>query len=251
MKQLNLIRKQFNKRAKSYEEYTKWVEDPLLFELCIEPLKEMKLSSKCLDLGGGTGWIAREENKRSGRLWYVLDISSKMGQFVKHPLYFVLRDAHSTIFKDNMFDFIIIRSVLQYTNASIVLQEVKRILKNKGRFVIAQKVLDGFAQDIEWYLTIEKLRNPLKRNLGFRKDIEELVKSIGFKIIKSQNYAQKYQIKLEKWLTREGTISSKNRKKILNQIKDLPESFSERTGFRVQNGKVKSILTWGVIVCKK
>lgn len=56
-KQLNLVRKQFNKRAKSYKKYTKWVGDPLLFELCIEPLKEMKLSSKCLDLGGGTGWL--------------------------------------------------------------------------------------------------------------------------------------------------------------------------------------------------
>ncbi len=76
---LKKIQSQFNKRARNYKEYTLWIENDEIYKKCTEPLNSFVKSIECLDLGGGTGWLAAKEKNKSGRNWTVLDISDEMG----------------------------------------------------------------------------------------------------------------------------------------------------------------------------
>ncbi|MBK7525895.1 MAG: class I SAM-dependent methyltransferase [Saprospiraceae bacterium] len=107
------IKAQFHKRATEYNSYTKWLNDPELFRLCTLPLNDYVKNAQCLDIGGGTGWLAFEDYKQSGREWTVLDISEDMGKIVPEPVKFICGNAEEIPLPDESFDFIIVRSVFR------------------------------------------------------------------------------------------------------------------------------------------
>ena len=245
------IREQFNKRASEYITYTKWLKDPELFRLCTLPLNDYVKSANCLDIGGGTGWLANEDFKRSGRQWTVLDISEDMGKIVPAGVKFICGNAENIPLPDESFDFIIIRSVLEYTNVELVLREAKRLLKEEGYFVLAQKVMDGYSSDANLILELEMLRNPLKKNLGFMSSLTEEVAKTELKILNSRTYTQNYSIDFNKWLTRNNTISAENQFKLKSIITTLDDELSERTGLNLIGDTLHSKLTWAIIICHK
>ena len=248
---MNEVKKQFAKRAQNYNSYTKWLKDPELFRLCTLPLNDYVKNAKCLDIGGGTGWLAYEDYKNSGRDWTVLDISEEMGKIVPNEIKFICANAESIPLPDNSFDFIIIRSVLEYTNIDLVLSEVKRVLKEEGYFVLGQKVLDGYASDINLIFELERLRNPLKKNLGFMSNIISHISKTGLKILNTRTYTQQYSIDFNKWLSRNNTISEMNQGKLRNIIINLPADVKERTGLMIVDNILYSNLTWGIVICHK
>lgn len=245
------IKEQFTKRATDYNSYTKWLKDPELFRLCTLPLNDYIKNAKCLDIGGGTGWLASQDYKRSGRDWTVLDISEDMGKIVPEGVKFVCFNAENIPLPDESFDFIIIRSVLEYTNVELVLREVKRLLKEEGYFVLAQKVMDGYSSDVSLILELESLRNPLKKNLGFMSNISKEVDKTELKILNSRTYTQNYSIDFNKWLNRNNTITIENQDKLKHIITTLTDEVIERTGLKLIDNVLHSKLTWAIISCHK
>ncbi|NPD87001.1 methyltransferase domain-containing protein [Lentimicrobium sp. L6] len=248
---MNDIKKQFQKRASDYNSYTKWLKDEELFRLCTLPLRDYPNNAKCLDIGGGTGWLAYKDYKESGRKWTVVDISEDMGNIVPNEIEFICSKAESIPLPDESFDFIIIRSVLEYTEVDKVLLEVKRLLKEEGYFVLAQKVMDGYITDINLILKLEQLRNPLKKNLGFMSNINKSVSKTNLRILNSRTYTQNYSISYDKWLKRNGTIPEANQKELENIINNLEVDVSSRTGLKLIDNNLHSKLTWGIITCHK
>jgi len=248
---MKAIKKQFSKRASDYNTYTKWMKDKDLLRLCTLPLNDYVDTAKCLDIGGGTGWLAFEDYKKSGRDWTVVDISEDMGNIVPKAVKFLCANAENIPLPNESFDFIIIRSVLEYTNVELVLQEVKRLLKEEGYFVLAQKVMDGYSLDVNLILELERLRNPLKKNLGFMSNLRKKVSATGLKVLNSRTYTQKYSIDFTKWLSRNNTISDANQSALRKIIDSLDDEVTERTGLELIENTLYSNLTWAIITCHK
>ena len=245
------LKEHFKQRSQNYNSYTKWLKDPELFRLCTMPLNDCIKNIKCLDIGGGTGWLAYEDYKNSGRNWTVVDISENMGEFVPKEIKFICANAENIPLPNNSFDFIIIRSVLEYTNIDLALTEVKRLLKEEGYFVLAQKVLDGFASDVNLYLELERLRNPLKKNLGFMSNILSHISKTGLKILNNRTYTQDYSIDFDIWLNRDNTIPKINQEKLKDLIIKLPNDVKKRTGLMLVENIFICKITWGIFICQK
>jgi 8-oxo-dGTP pyrophosphatase MutT (NUDIX family) len=174
-----------------------------------------------------------------------------MGKIIPDGVEFVCCNAENIPLPDESFDFILIRSVLEYTNIELVLKEVKRLLKEEGYFVLAQKVMDGYSSDVNLILELENLRNPLKRNLGFMSNISREVAKTELKILNSRTYTQNYFIDFNKWLSRNNTITLDNQIKLKHIITSLTEEVTERTGLKLINNILHSKLTWAIITCHK
>ncbi len=95
--------------------------------------KNMLKKSKILIIGGGTHKLAKGVNILSEHLENTINL-----EIVDGPLVDVIGDAHHLPFKNNSFDLVIIKAVLEHVKyPKIVVDEIHRILKKKG-FVYAE-----------------------------------------------------------------------------------------------------------------
>lgn len=240
----------FDQRADDYEEYSSWCRDTGLFRLCTEPLQDMVPGIMCLDLGGGSGWIARKDNDESGRKWVVLDISPRMAWHVRDPVHFVLGDAQRSPLRDEAFGHIVIRSLLQYVDASKVLQEARRMLSPRGHLVVAQKVASFRPEDVDWHIQLLKLRSPLTKNRWRDEEIESLIRSHGFLILRHYKYHETRRLPLKMWINKNGTIPKKKQAKIMRMLRNAPQSVQRDLELKVSEDEIAYKRTWSVIISR-
>ncbi len=246
------IQNQFNQRADNYEEYTAWLNDKTLFARCIEPLRFLDKSIKCLDLGGGTGWFANEENKKSGREWTVLDISDDMGKKVPNHINFVQGDFHHTPFPDNYFGFIIARSTLQYSpSISTSLKELKRILHYEGQFVIAQIFNDNYSKQKDVFKDLTYLRNPLKKQIWSSDEFRKILIDNKVKILKQYKINRNCKYNFNEWLSRSGTIPKLKQRKIIKYLDGISVDTKEAINLKIDKDYISYDVSWGVFICAK
>jgi len=241
----------FNKRAKDYEGFSDWCRNTELYESCIEPLGDMLPSIKCLDLGGGSGWIASKNASDTGRNWTVLDISPEMGKFIKSPVMFVTGDAHSLPFADNEFGHVVIRSVLQFVEATAVLKQVHRILTPRGHVVVAQKIKDHQGDAPEWHNALHILRNPTSHQDWTLKELENTIKSAGFRLLNTRFVREHRSVDLERWISKDGTIKEDKLARIRQLITNPPPSVIKSTNQLIENGKLNYEREWAICIAKK
>jgi ubiquinone/menaquinone biosynthesis C-methylase UbiE/8-oxo-dGTP pyrophosphatase MutT (NUDIX family) len=244
------VRTHFERRAPAFETYSSWCKNVDLFRLCTEPLDDMVPSIRCLDLGGGSGWIARKDHEESGRYWTVLDISANMGRDLDRPVDFVVGDAQRLPFCDETYGHIVMRSLLHYVDARQVLSEARRLLTQRGHLVIAQKVEHFRLSDRQWHSTFLHLRNPLSKNQWRVEELAQLLKNSGFQILKTSLYVERRALPLKTWLGKNGTISKSQQSKILDMLHLAPESVREDLGLELSKNSIAYNRTWAVLISR-
>ena len=114
------------------------------FEKYSFALKDVQLSGKILDLGSGTGLLSKFLKKKL----ISIDISKKM--LIKSNSKNVQGDMSELPFKDNSFDTILSFSALMNSNSpKKTINEVHRILKPKGIFVVTYLKNFDFTKDLQ------------------------------------------------------------------------------------------------------
>lgn len=250
MDQLKIV-DHFAVRANGFEEYSNWTKNEEFLRLCLAPVEQSNKEVKCLDLGGGSGWLARTDKMKSNREWMILDISFSMAKYLKGILPFINGDAHDLPFKNNCFDFVVIRSVLHYVNAEKVLKEVRRILYRDGFLVIAQKVRENFEKQSDWHKKFIELRNTLSAIQWTKQDLEELSKSLSFGILQSHIFIERRKANFEKWLSRDGTIPPIIQKQIRNHILNIPLREKSQLDLKIIGSNIVYNRKWAVIYLQK
>lgn len=180
----------WNKIAPEWDEYKK-----IPAEHTINFLK--KTSGKVLDLGSGSG---RHLVKIKNGKMYLVDFSKEMLKLAEKraeekniDAKFFVSDISKLLFKDNFFDYAICISALHCVkgekNREKVVKELYRVLKKGGKAEIGV-----------WNIKSKRFKNsPKEKYVGWtdkgkryyylydEKEIHELFKKIGFKILSSHN----------------------------------------------------------------
>ena len=240
----------FNRRAENYESFSDWCKNEQLYRLCIDPLQDMLPKIKCLDLGGGTGWIARKNSSETGRNWTVLDIAPAMGKSIEAPVTFVLGDAHSLPFVENEFGFVVLRSVLHFVDVRAVLREVIKVLSPGGYLVVAQKIQDSQG-DRDWVDELHQLRNPTSPKAWTLKELQQVVTESGFVIHGTVLFKERRSVDLNRWISKDGTVACEKLPRIRELIHNPPDSVINATGQVIDGNKLSYDRTWAICYIRK
>src|SRR3989344_6325353 len=146
MKLAKEARKNYNLIAKSYHEartnpktngwfYNEYLEMPTTLKL----LGNVK-GKKVLDMGCGTGLYARILKKKGANIKGI-DISEEMIKIAREEspdIEFKIGNINKLPYKDEEFDIVLAALVMEYFSSwSMVLKEVRRVLKDNGLFVFS------------------------------------------------------------------------------------------------------------------
>jgi len=164
------------------EEYDRWFdENEIIYKSEIEALKRHIPRGKGLEIGVGTGRFAKPFNIKIG-----VDISKKMAEIAKkRGIDVIIARGEDLPFNDNEFDFVLINTVLEFSeDPKKILKEAKRVLKNGGKIIIGIIDKDSF---------LGKMYEKKKQKSKFYKDanflsareVIEMLKELGFKNIKA------------------------------------------------------------------
>jgi len=146
-------------------------------KLCEIVSKKLKITDKILDVGCGEGFIVNCLAKKLNRKIVGLDVSiagfskahNRCKKFEVCDLVECIRgDAHNMeMFQDGEFDAITIIYTLHHmNNPEIVLEEVKRILKPRGRIIIVEYIIRKRKSKCHKFVKEEV--NKMLENAGFR-----------------------------------------------------------------------------------
>lgn len=118
-------------------------------------LCDVKSGSRVLDVGSGSGWMARQLIGGNRKVVSV-DLSQKNLERIKSTLGqggadFVLADTYQLPFRNGSFDLVVISEVLEHMNSPAAgLQEFERILAPTGKVVASTP----YKEKIQYYLCI-------------------------------------------------------------------------------------------------
>ena len=150
---------------------------------------------KILDVGCASGWFISNISKKFPKAkCYGIDIYDKGIKYAKkiYPkIEFKVADAHKIPYGKNTFDLAICTEVLEHvTDPKSVLQEIKRVLKNKGSAIIE---LDSgnLLFSMVWYMW-RKLWGKVWQDSHLHsfniEKLEKIIKSCGFKILRKKKF---------------------------------------------------------------
>jgi ubiquinone/menaquinone biosynthesis C-methylase UbiE len=170
---------EFNTRLRNY-----------ILSLC-----DMKLGSRVLDVGCGSGWVARQQAAKGGKVVSV-DLSQRNLEKTKlavgrESADFVLADAYRLPFRSGSFDVVIASEVLEHLNSpAACVQEFERTLAPNGRIIVSTP----YKEKIQYYLCIHcNKKTPANAHLHSfdEHSLELLFQSQNFRRIRFQKFGNK------------------------------------------------------------
>lgn len=151
--------------------------------------------ARVLEVGCGTGIFLRSlKHYRPDLEAFGCDISKTAIDTAKENkeqnIYYEVADAHVLPYEERTFDIVVMMDVLEHLELiEVVLQQVKRVLKEKGVFYLLVPC-EANKFTLHWLMWKLKIGHNLKKRYAghiqrfTRKDIHKFIKDAGFKIIK-------------------------------------------------------------------
>lgn len=184
------ILKKYSVQAKLFDnsEYSKFSKQ--IYPYVLKELANIQYSN-ILDVGCGTGNLLLkviEKNKKTNI--YGIDMSPDMLDIAKIKMKYtnatlIEADAENLPFADDFFDVVIcIESFHNYSNKEKALLEIKRVLKNNGRFIICDNITPNIIRQIINIYRKFKDKNRLKKYS--KNEILNLIKKMNFRNINFQ-----------------------------------------------------------------
>jgi len=153
------------KRAQLYNN-TNWVKNENFIDAFLDMISN-KLYSNILEVGIGTGAVAKIMSEKKGPL-IGIDISKEMiGQINHNKITPIVANAHDLPFEENSFDLIYMRNVIHYLdNPKKVFSEIHRCLKSGGTYLFSQVVPpdDTISSEYDW-LVGREIHYPTKNEI--------------------------------------------------------------------------------------
>jgi 2-polyprenyl-3-methyl-5-hydroxy-6-metoxy-1,4-benzoquinol methylase len=182
----------FDEGTGATREFSRRLRDYVL-SLC-----DMKPGSRILDVGSGSGWVARQLVAK-GRKVVSVDLSQRNLERIKSTMSrenadFVLADAYHLPFRKGLFDLVVVSEVLEHLNSpAACLREFERILAPGGRVIASTP----YKEKIQYYLCIHcNKKTPANAHLHSfdEHSLASLFRSQNFSRIRFQKFGNKVML---------------------------------------------------------
>lgn len=211
----------FSMRSVWYDSTSTWVKNEDILKKMIHFLPEEKKRYRILDLGAGTGAVSKYvlEHYDESVVVIAVDCCKSMLEKIGHPdIFAVQANVKQLPFLDHSFDIVISRQCLHYVDdLNTALTEVKRVLKNKGIFVLAQ-IVPYDIKTAPYWSEVTKIRQPLRKKYFTAEEWNEVIKDIGFKVLLCDRIVHKGSVNkwAKKYSISKQDIINQYRSKLLN-----------------------------------
>lgn len=153
------VRRHFAGQAGVYDSQTEWRRDPRLLHAINDLTPDT--AGLIADLGAGTGLASSLLRGRGLRLLDV-DISQEMLSQIAPRRLAVVADAESLPLQPASLDGCVMRQLLHYTDDDRTCGELARVIK-RGGWLVAADVVVSDPRDLEWWYSVKRLTQPLRR----------------------------------------------------------------------------------------
>lgn len=186
-----LSKEHFNKQAPDYDSNGSWYysrEGKISSYFIRDYLKGSKFD-KLLDVGCGTAFLIDLLSKDHDANFYGLDLSDKMIDIARSKKIknaeFVVGKSNELPYDNDTFDIVVCsQSFHHYPYQDKAVEEVYRVLKKDGIYILSDSGLGGFGAWVDNNILFKLLRSG-DCKINNRKGIEKILKNHNFKIIDS------------------------------------------------------------------
>lgn len=244
----------FQKRAKNYEEDSKWVKDNIINDVPYKFLSSKDSLGNILDVGGGTGYLLYYLAKRMPfSKITIVDVSENMLQIAKSrmPHAQTVNKSIEEYCKVDLqeFDTIIARQILHYVDdVELIISLLKRKLKESGLLYVGQFVVPDNESDI-WHGELIKKISP-SRKRSFTQDnflnifLKDKLNILRFETIDyEENLRDFYKRRYNTYISYEELYN--------NSIRDLNDNVKEKLSVKItENNIFFTVQFCHLLICK-
>lgn len=240
----------FKERSESYDKMvTSWIHNPDILGRIWSFLSKDSYQEldrlKVLEVGAGTGVVSKYLlNKSDGKMSITaLDISEDMLKKINdNRVEICVSNAEAMPFGDNTFDIVVSRQCLHYViNIDVAIEEIRRVLKPKGKFVLSQIVPYSDATKEYWKKIIE-FRQPLRKHYFSETDWIKIIERHG--LATDERYMCFHIASLNNWIRKYNIIDTQQINHYRNLYIHAPKYFKYQYDVKISNSDVISKSFW-------
>lgn len=235
------VQKQFSTRASSFESSARWVTDK---ELIQAHAKNLSSQGHGLELCCGTGVVGRSF-VRLGWNMIGIDITNAMVEETKKHFPAIQHNVEEGLpFDSKSFDAVVMRQAIFFFSPQKLLEEIKRVLKPNGKFILSQTVPFELSEDEIWLRKVHTTKQAQLINFYTANDLENTLKQAGFKIVNKHSLTVRENITM--WMNQAPELSSEKKNEVMNLIRQTPKKLQEFRQVKEENGILEENWNWVV-----
>jgi SAM-dependent methyltransferase len=235
------ILKQFGLRAPTFERSAHWITDPKLAEAHVAAAEK---PGKGIALCCGTGVVGRFL-VHAGWEMLGVDITPEMVQETSKHFPAIVANAETIPVASQSFDLAIMRQAyFLLANGPKVLQEIRRVVKPGGRFVLSQTV--PFSEvDTPWLRKVHQTKQKEMVRFFTAEDLEEELKKHGFQIEGKKCVSVRESVSL--WMKNAPEMEPERRQAVCDLVVNSPPEYRKLRNVETVDGEIIEDWNWVIL----
>ncbi|WP_210366821.1 class I SAM-dependent methyltransferase [Bacillus sp. REN3] len=244
---------QFGKNAGNYVTSTAHAEGADLAEL-VEIVKNHRTRGSILDIATGGGHVANALAPLA-EVVIAYDITEKMLEKAEEFIHgnghrnvkFVCGDAENLSFPDSSFDIVTCRiAAHHFPHVERFVQEVFRVLKAGGLFILVDNVAPELEEYDEFYNAIEKKRDPSHFRAHKKSKWITFVESAGMQVRSMRTFVKKFQYEI--WCARMA-LPADDKNELSTYMKDAAKDIRDHFSLEVnESGQIEGFIGESILL---
>lgn len=238
------VKDQFGERASRFNWSAEWVMNNDLLGSIVQ-MVEKPVGTVGLDLCCGTGRVSWALEKGAGLDMRGIDITPAMVEQSGRLSRVTLGNVENLPFADNSFDFIDIRQALFLTDSNKTLNEVHRVLKPGGQFIVCN-VVPVNNDDEEYLKKIHLLKQPQLKQFYTSENLKQELCEHGFIIQKNKFLVVRESI--DRWMCEQNApeLAHEIREEVLDMVQFAPKEYRDIRHVKRENGHTMENWGWQI-----